>query len=202
MILIKKPRCQNPGGPTQIFRFRAAAEGAALVQIPHTASNPAFTVTIQVGSAASCPSALDPSMMLDQANTAAWTKGWTNLVNDAQQTFTPSLARLAAVEVQLVLAHPGPPEDTVTMTLLDADGEELAAKSKTVPVADCGRVLFDLGGLEVSPGKVYSIRLSGGTTFGWKYVAGGYEKGAASFNGRPLLPDTRSTFLFRTFGSN
>lgn len=66
-------------------------------------------------------------------------------------------------------------------------------------VAD-GHVRFAFGGLEVSPGKVYSIRLSGGTVFGWKYVVGGYKKGSASFNGRPLLRDARSTFLFRTFG--
>jgi hypothetical protein len=44
------------------------------------------------------------------------------------------------------------------------------------------------------------LKLSGGTTFGWKYVVAGYEKGAATFNGKPLLPGARSTFLFRTFG--
>src|SRR5216684_2869264 len=80
----------------------------------------------------------------------------------------------------------------------------LAVVSKTVPVADCGHVLFVFpnGGLRVSPGQVYSIRLSGGSVFGWKYVVGGYASGAASFNGRPLLPNTRSTFLFRTFGAS
>jgi hypothetical protein len=45
------------------------------------------------------------------------------------------------------------------------------------------------------------MKLSGGTTFGWKYVVGGYEKGDATFNGKPLLADARSTFLFRTFGA-
>jgi len=79
----------------------------------------------------------------------------------------------------------------------------LADVSKTVLVADCRQVLFVFpnGGLRVSPGQVYSIRLSGGSVFGWKYVVGGYASGAASFNGRPLLPDTRSTFLCRTFGA-
>jgi hypothetical protein len=43
--------------------------------------------------------------------------------------------------------------------------------------------------------------LSGGITFGWKYVVGGYEKGEATFNGKPLLSQARSTFLFRTFGA-
>jgi hypothetical protein len=86
------------------------------------------------------------------------------------------------------------------MTLFDAAGQSLPTVSKTVKVADCGHVRFAFGGLEVSPGKVYSIRLSGETVFGWKYVVGGYQKGSASFNGRPLLQDARSTFLFRTFG--
>jgi hypothetical protein len=38
----------NPGGPKQVYRFRATAEGEAQVQIPHTASNPTFEVRIQV----------------------------------------------------------------------------------------------------------------------------------------------------------
>ena len=143
-------------------------------------------------------------MTPDQANTATWTKAWTNLVNDARQTFTPSLPRLVAVEVQLVVGNPGSSDDTITMTLRDARGETLAAASRTVPVDDCDRALFVLpnDGLEVTPGEVYSIGLGGGTIFGWKYVVGGYEKGSASFNGRPLLAGTRSTFLFRTFGTN
>lgn len=142
-------------------------------------------------------------MTLDQANTATWTRAWTNLVNDVRQTFTPSLPRLVAIEVELVLGNPGPPDDTLTITLLDSTGHSLADAMQTVPAAKCDRVLFVFphNGVEVSPGQVYGIRLSGGPTFGWKYVVGGYEKGAASFNGRPLLQDARSTFLFRTFGA-
>ena len=44
----KPAREQNPGGPTQVYRFRAAAEGESQVKIPHTDSNPIFTVTIRV----------------------------------------------------------------------------------------------------------------------------------------------------------
>lgn len=44
----KPPREQNPGGPTQLYRFTAVAEGEAQVRIPHTAENATFTVTIQV----------------------------------------------------------------------------------------------------------------------------------------------------------
>lgn len=39
---------QNPGGPKQSYRFRAASEGEAQVKIPHTESNPTFAVTISV----------------------------------------------------------------------------------------------------------------------------------------------------------
>jgi hypothetical protein len=143
-------------------------------------------------------------MTLDQANDAAWANAWTNLVNDVRQTFTPSLRKLVAVEVELVVGNPGPRDDTLTMMLLDADERSVATVSKTVPTADCERVLFVFpnGGAEISPGQPYSLRLSGGTTFGWKYVVDGYEKGSASFNGHPLLRDARSTFLFRTFGAN
>jgi hypothetical protein len=42
------PREQNPGGPTQVYRFTAAAEGEAQIRIPHTDSNPTVTFTIQV----------------------------------------------------------------------------------------------------------------------------------------------------------
>jgi hypothetical protein len=39
---------QNPGGPTQVYRFTAVAEGEAQIRIPHTGSNPSITFTIQV----------------------------------------------------------------------------------------------------------------------------------------------------------
>ena len=75
--------------------------------------------------------------------------------------------------------------------------------SKTVPVDDCGlvRFVFPNGGAHVSPGLVYSIRLNGGSLFGWKYVVGGYKNGEALFNGKPLLQGGHSSFLFRTFGA-
>lgn len=44
----KPAKEQNPGGPTQVYRFRAAAEGESQVEIPHTGSNPVFTVAICV----------------------------------------------------------------------------------------------------------------------------------------------------------
>jgi hypothetical protein len=58
------------------------------------------------------------------------------------------------------------------------------------------------GDVAVTPGQSYAIRVSSRVTFGWKYAVGGYERGAATFNGRPLVTGTRTTFLFRTLGSN
>lgn len=198
----------NPGGPRFVYIFRAAAEGEAEIKIPIINSESpdltrqlTFTVGIRVASAAGRRSA-HISETPDQANTAPWTNGWTNLLNDVRQTFTPSPPLLTAVEVELAVGNPGPSDDEITLYLRDAEGELLASVWKSVSVNDCSHVRFAFpnGGVPVSPGRLYSIGLRGGTLFGWKYVAGGYPHGIASFNGKPLLPDARSTFLFRTFG--
>ena len=98
----------NPGGPTYVYIFETTAEGEVQVKIPIINSeNPewtkrlTFAVTIHVGSTAGKPPALHASMAPDQANTAPWKSGWTNLLNDVRQTFTPSLPRLTGVEVGL-----------------------------------------------------------------------------------------------------
>ena len=203
----------TPGIATHIYIFDAAAEGEAEVEVPITdCSNPdlagglTFTVTIRVGRAAGGRSRPYAFRTPDQANTASWRDAWTNLeYNILTQAFTPSMPRLTGVEVELVEGNPGPDSAEVTMSLLNPKGEVLSVVSKTVPVDDCRHVLFVLpkGGWPVSPGQVYTIEVSGGGgVFGWKYVVGGYADGAASFNGKPLLHDARSTFLFRTFGAN
>jgi len=151
----------------------------------------------------SSPSVPPSQLIPDQSNTAPWQNAWTNLVNDVRQSFTPSLPKLVGVEVQLVLGNPGPPDDRLTVTILDSSDHVIGIVSKTVSAADYSHVLFVFpsGGVQVSPGQLYSLRLSGGITFGWKYVLAGYEHGSASFNGHPLLPGARSTFLFQTFGT-
>src|SRR5579863_274793 len=106
----------TPGGPTQIYVFETAAEGEAEVEIAHTESGPAFAVTIQVGSPAGEPFKPHASVVPDQASLAKWTGAWTNLLNNARQTFTPALPRLTGVEVELVVANPGTPDDEITMT--------------------------------------------------------------------------------------
>jgi hypothetical protein len=203
----------NPGGPGFVYVFEATSEGEAQIKVPiingmggpDLANELDFSVTIRVGPAAGEPSALHVLMRPDQANTAPWKSAWTSLSNVVRQTFTPSLPRLTGVEVELVVANPGPASADVTLMAMNTEGIALAVVSKTVPVADCRHVLFVFprGGLPVSPGRVYSIGLSGvGSPFGWKYVVGGYANGAASFNGKPFLRDARSTFLFRTFGAS
>jgi len=42
------PAIQNPGGPTQLYRFTAVAEGEAKVEVPHSNANANFGLTIQV----------------------------------------------------------------------------------------------------------------------------------------------------------
>ena len=108
------------------------------------------------------------------------------------------------MDVGLVVANPGPLEEDITLSLLNPEGEVLAVVSKTVPVQDCSwvRFLFPNGGVQISPGLVYRIRLKGDSLFGWKYVVGGYKNGEALFNGKPLLQGGHSSFLFRTFGAN
>jgi hypothetical protein len=140
----------------------------------------------------------------DQVNTDGWNKAWTNLLNDAEQSFTPALPILRAVEVELVVGNPGASEDELTLTLLDVNGRSLAVVGQDVPTAESDHVIFIFpnDGVKLSPGESYRLKLSGGATFGWKYVVGGYENGEATFNGKPLLRDARSTFLFRTFGDN
>lgn len=105
--------------------------------------------------------------------------------------------------MELVVGNDNAAKDELTLSIFDANGREIASATQLVRTSDCERTLFVLpeGGVEVSPGNSFRMRLRGGTTFGWKYVVGGYPKEEATFNGKPLLPKARSIFLFRTFGS-
>lgn len=145
-----------------------------------------------------------PSMKTDQANIAGWDKAWTNVVNDVEQGFTPSRPKLVGVEVELVVGNPDTGEDELTLAILDKSAQPIASVTQTVRESDCQQTLFLMpnGGVDVTPGDSYRIKLSGGTTFGWKYVVGGYPKGRATFNGKPLLPNAKSSFLFRTFSAD
>ena len=52
----------------------------------------------------------------------------------------------------------------------------------------------------LEPLHVGTLRVHEKPTFRWKYVVGGYKNGAATFNGKPLVAGTKTSFLFRTFG--
>jgi hypothetical protein len=198
---VASSKSQTLGGPAQIYIFEATEEGIAEIRIP--SSRDSFSVTVQVVANGNSGQA---RMTPDQMNAAKWKGAWTNLVNDVRQTFRPTMPKLTAVEVNLTVANAGPEEEEVTLRVLDASGEVLETLTQSVPVSECGhtRFVFPEGGLAVTPGEEYSIRVSEENLvrFGWKYVVGGYKNGEASFNGRSLLPGSRSTFLFTTFGPN
>lgn len=189
----------NPGGVLPVFIFEAVSVGEAEVRIAR-GDLPGFAVTVEVK-----PSTVtgEAATRLDQSYTDDSGAGWTNLVNEAVQTFTPSLPKLARVEVQLVEANPGSAEDVVTVTLLGSTGQPMVVAEKILSTEHIGWVsfVFANGGLDVTPGEVYGIEVQGTTRFGWKYAAKGYGRGEALFNGKPLLKGAHSSFLFKTFGS-
>jgi hypothetical protein len=143
------------------------------------------------------------AMQPDQVNTGGWKQAWTNLVNDVEESFVPTLPKLQAVEVELLVGNRQQSQDRLTLTVLDAFGRVVVSVSQNVLAEKCDHVLFAMPSKEVAimPGQTYNLKLSGGTTFGWKYIVGGYPKGEATFNGKPLVEGTRTTFLFRTFGT-
>ena len=127
------PQSQTPAGPTQIYIFEGTAEGEAEIRIAHSGRG-SFSVTVQVR--ASAGNSEQARMTPDQANDAKWKRGATNLVNDVRQTFTPTMPKLTAVAVDLVVLIPGPEEEEVTLRVLNAAGEVLATVSRSVPVTE------------------------------------------------------------------
>lgn len=45
---VSYPSQQNPGGPRQLFRFRAASAGTVSVSIAHSDDDPPFSITVNV----------------------------------------------------------------------------------------------------------------------------------------------------------
>ena len=195
--------CEYPKPRSIIDPDGSSASGVAGIM-----SYPDAGKCVQIDGCGQCcrtavPASLEQEPMEpDQENIAGWDKAWTNLLSVAEQSFTPSLPKLLGVEVELVVGNPGEAKDELTLTIMDANNKELAVVTEQVQAANSERVMFLMPteGVELSPGLTYRLRLTGGALFGWKYVAGGYKNGEATFNGRPLLRDARSTFLFRTFG--
>ena len=151
----------NPGGATRVLRFKAVAEGEASILLISINPENVFGVTVEVGPATAHAS---PPPAPDQANIAAWAKAWTTLRNNVRQSLTPSRPNLTSVEVELVVANPGPSLEDVTLTVLNSTGQPLAQVSKIVQTANCGQVMFTFpnGGLKLSPGQAYYLQLGGG----------------------------------------
>lgn len=215
----------SPGGATYTYTFVAVSEGTVEIKLPLINSiNPeetrtgTFSITIRVGPGDG-KSSIQAALRKDQENSEYWDGLSTILTGNLHETFIPSMATLTAVEIELVPAHSGPSVTRQIDLVITGPGKwpmngtwqnvqiVEADLSKTVSTADCAHVLFLLpnGGLKVSPGEVYTIRPEEtSSTFAWKYVVGGYPKGAASASNDAIspLPSARSTFLFKTFGTN
>jgi hypothetical protein len=77
-------------------------DGSAASGVAGIASYPDAGKCVQISGCGQCcrttvsASVQQASMTPDQVNTAGWTKAWANLVNDAEQTFAPSVPRLLA----------------------------------------------------------------------------------------------------------
>ena len=211
----------SPGGPGYTYIFEATAEGEAQIKFRvfdlyhHELNESGYSVTIRVERGTS-HTVLQLGPKVDQANTEPWKGRWASAVTSPscttsvpflRESFVPSLPNLTAVEVELLAAHPNPLATGHIQMLISSEKKGIIANvSKAVSTGDCSHVLLLLpkGGVKVSPGHVYTIELfvvDG--EFSWKYVVGGYRKGTASAHcATSPLPDTRSTFLFKTFGAN
>jgi hypothetical protein len=190
----------NPGSPQPLYMFEALSAGTARIEIcSNKPANAPFNVTIDVLPDTS-PNTIAP--VLDQASSSDANAGSTILTNGLGQTFVPTLPRLIKVEINLAALNPGKSEDGVNMWLLNSKGETLATTSKSIPASAAGWVTFVFPNLGLVPGETYSIGVHGGSSFGWKYVTRGYNRGEALWNQKPFGGDSRRAFLFRTYGKS
>jgi len=138
-------------------------DGSSAIGVAGTMSYPDAGTCVQISGCGQCcrtavpASVQQASMTPDQVNTTGWDKGWTNLVNDVEQTFTPSLTRLVGVEVELVAGNAGAAEDQLTLTVLNPTGQTVAVVTESVQTSDSDQVMFVIpsGGVEVTPGQTY-----------------------------------------------
>ena len=144
-------------------------------------------------------------MVVDQVDDPAWTGGAVNIApeNLVSQVFTPSLPHLIAIEVALMTINAGRGGDTVTLTILDGNGQKVTATSAAISEGFDGFWRFDLpaGGPPVTPGQPLTMMLqdTGKIVFGWKYVDGRpYPRGQENFAGSTF---GTNDFLFRTYGA-
>ena len=141
---------------------------------------------------------------LDQENNPVWAGAAVNIVpaNHVGQTFTPTMPRLAALEVNLITGNSGRGADQVTMQILKS-GEPTFTTTATIPEGFHGWWRFDLprGCLAVVPGEPLTIQIkdTNSAAFFWKYAGNNpYPRGEALFGGASFATND---FFFRTFGA-
>lgn len=190
------------GGGTQI----GPAPGISTPATATATASPSDTRTATASPSTGATSSGSPPLVLvDQVNDPAWTGGAENIEpsNQDSQVFTPSLPHLIAVEVALITINAGRGGDTVTLTVVDGSGVQIATASAAIAEGWDGfwRFSFSAGGPPVTPGQPLTMILqdTGKSVFGWKYVPGNpYPRGQAEFGGSTF---GTNDFLFRTYGA-
>lgn len=141
-------------------------------------------------------------VVIDQMAEPNWSGAFDYVAStsDVGQTFTPKYPVLAAVEVSIITANPTRGDDTLIMTILDEDGDDLATKSLDVENGFDGWLRFEFDKkVKVSVNDLLTILIEdgGNTVFGWRYYGSNYYKfGDRTVSGVPEDGD----FLFRTYG--
>jgi hypothetical protein len=179
----------------QPINIEAPEQGVAANQAVETQIAAQQTSTAQpAATPAPPPSQTQPH------NDPLWDGAWANIApeNHIGQTFVPTTQELFSVQVGIVVANAGRGGDTITLRVLSADDEVLAAVSQSVPEGFEGWLEFQLPGgvLPVAPGQLLKMELAdtGKVAFGWQYSGDTYPDGTAIVFGSPE-PDR--DFFFR-----
>lgn len=131
-----------------------------------------------------------------------WNKGWTNIVppNRVGQTFVARASVIRRVDVNILTTeNRSGPEDTLTLTILDENGNPIGVASQVVRAGFDGWLSFTFArpnGLRVNPGARLRLWLrdTGKVLFGWRYGLDRYHSGISFMGGKE---DPRFDFLFR-----
>jgi hypothetical protein len=131
-----------------------------------------------------------------------WTKAWTNIVppNRVGETFIAKDPVIRRVDVNILTTeNKFGTKDTLTLVVLDDEGNPVALASQVVKAGFDGWLTFTLcqpGGLQVTPGARLRLWLrdTGKVLFGWRYGSDQYHSGVSFMGGKE---DPRFDFLFR-----
>jgi hypothetical protein len=126
---------------------------------------------------------------------------WSNIVpeNHMRQTFVSEKKSIRSIEVAVLPVNPTAPptSDTLTLTLLDEQGQTLSSVSKTVPGGHNGWIEFVFPGkVKVNVGQklMFELADTGRVIFGWKYRQDYYADGErVCFKDKP---DQRTDWFF------